>query len=471
MFKFIWRNKILFISFLLPLYIYSKTLLPTVGFWDTGEFQTVPYTFDIAHPTGYPTYILFGNLYLKIFNLGTVAWRMNFLSALYASLAIYLLSILIKQITNNNYLSIFIPILISINPYLWFVANRADPHSLHVLFAALFMLLLYNTINTKDIKKLYMFCLITGISLGNHMLSVFFLLPLSLSVLLFIKFDKKYLKIIFLSVIFFAIGTSVYLLLPIISSVKEPISFDYKINSITSFKRHVIGEDFIPTMNSWAKGDFKSTIQYYIDLVKNSFPYYSYILIIFGATISFFQKKNRSFYYLIFFIYISTLYFSLRYQNGILERYFLTSYVISGVWIAVCFQQIIKVSKISIIKYIIYLCLLYIIAVQLPINYRASDESKNTYSYDWAYQTLSNLPKNSQLFSWWSYSTPLWYIQRVENLRPDILVTNLGSNQWESNGIKAIETRNVYYIENFEINNNNYSLEQNGNLYKLIKKY
>ncbi len=293
MFNYLCKNKILLITFLVPLYLYTKTLLPTVGLWDTGEFQMIPYTFDIAHPTGYPTYILLGKLYLMLFNLGTVAWRMNLLSALYVSLAIYLFSALIKQITNNSYLSILIPLLISINPYLWFVANRADPHALHFLFTSIFILLLYNIVNTKDIKKIYPLCFMTGISLGNHMLSVFFLLPLLLTVLSFYKFDKKYIKIILFSILFFALGISIYILLPIISSIKNPISFDYRINNISNFKRHVLGEDFMPAMNIWAKGDFKTTFLYYINLIKNAFPYYSYILIIFGAIISLFQKNEK----------------------------------------------------------------------------------------------------------------------------------------------------------------------------------
>ena len=34
--------------------------MPGVGFWDTGEFQTVLPILGTAHPTGYPTYVLLG---------------------------------------------------------------------------------------------------------------------------------------------------------------------------------------------------------------------------------------------------------------------------------------------------------------------------------------------------------------------------------------------------------------------------
>ena len=37
-----------------------RRCMPGVGFWDTGEFQTVRPIMGTAHPTGYPTYVLLG---------------------------------------------------------------------------------------------------------------------------------------------------------------------------------------------------------------------------------------------------------------------------------------------------------------------------------------------------------------------------------------------------------------------------
>ena len=55
--------------------------MPDVGYWDTGEFQTVLPILGTAHPTGYPTYVLLGfvaNILLA--PLGEPAFRMNVLS-------------------------------------------------------------------------------------------------------------------------------------------------------------------------------------------------------------------------------------------------------------------------------------------------------------------------------------------------------------------------------------------------------
>ena len=54
-------------------------MLPSTGFWDTGEAQTVPPTLSIFHPTGFPTYEILGWLWTPL-PIGEVAWRMNLLS-------------------------------------------------------------------------------------------------------------------------------------------------------------------------------------------------------------------------------------------------------------------------------------------------------------------------------------------------------------------------------------------------------
>ena len=52
-------------------------VMPGVGFWDTGEFQTVLPIMGTAHPTGYPTYVLLGFLLVLaavVINLWGVIW-------------------------------------------------------------------------------------------------------------------------------------------------------------------------------------------------------------------------------------------------------------------------------------------------------------------------------------------------------------------------------------------------------------
>ena len=66
--------------------LYWRTLAPDLVGHDAGELQFVPYVFGIPHYTGYPLYLLLGKLW-SFLPLGSVAWRMNLLSAVFGGLA------------------------------------------------------------------------------------------------------------------------------------------------------------------------------------------------------------------------------------------------------------------------------------------------------------------------------------------------------------------------------------------------
>jgi hypothetical protein len=77
--------------FLAGFYAYTYTLAPTVLEGDAALFQYTPYVLGVTYPTGYPLYILLGKLWLTIFPVGEIAWRMNLFSALCSAAALPLI--------------------------------------------------------------------------------------------------------------------------------------------------------------------------------------------------------------------------------------------------------------------------------------------------------------------------------------------------------------------------------------------
>ncbi len=57
------------------------TVRTSVGFWDTGDLQTVAWIAGIPYPTGYPGYVVVAWLWSHALPIGTVAARVNALSA------------------------------------------------------------------------------------------------------------------------------------------------------------------------------------------------------------------------------------------------------------------------------------------------------------------------------------------------------------------------------------------------------
>ena len=80
------------------LLVYLTTVSPTVNFIDSGELITAAHEPGIAHPPGYPLYVLMGYVVTHLL-WGDVAWRMNVLSAFWGALAVGALFMLIFELS------------------------------------------------------------------------------------------------------------------------------------------------------------------------------------------------------------------------------------------------------------------------------------------------------------------------------------------------------------------------------------
>jgi hypothetical protein len=90
-----------FLIFIFTFLIYLNTNAPGILVPDSPEFIASSFSFGIAHPSGYPFYLLLGKVFSFI-PIGNLAWRMNLMSALFASLVVicvYILSNRVIEVT------------------------------------------------------------------------------------------------------------------------------------------------------------------------------------------------------------------------------------------------------------------------------------------------------------------------------------------------------------------------------------
>jgi hypothetical protein len=59
-----------------------------------------------------------------------------------------------------------------------------------------------------------------------------------------------------------------------------------------------------------------------------------------------------------------------------------------------------------------------------PDRFAAVDESHDRGAQEWVDHAMGVMEPGAVVVSWWSYSTPLWYAQRVEGRRPDLLIVD-----------------------------------------------
>jgi hypothetical protein len=83
---------------LLAFAVYFRTLAPGLLFGDSAEFQMAAWLGSIVHPTGYPLYLILGNLWTHLLRAGDPAWRMNLLSAVWGGLAVALVYLLVLRV-------------------------------------------------------------------------------------------------------------------------------------------------------------------------------------------------------------------------------------------------------------------------------------------------------------------------------------------------------------------------------------
>jgi len=126
--------------------LYLRTLAPGVLAGDAGEFQFVAYLGGIAHPTGYPLYLILGWLWSHLLPWGNVAWRMNLFSALWGGVAVGLIYLLAERLlrtvvptlpTLARYLAAAVAALtFACSDIFWSQAVIAEIYTLHAAFVA-----------------------------------------------------------------------------------------------------------------------------------------------------------------------------------------------------------------------------------------------------------------------------------------------------------------------------------------------
>ncbi|MGQ9516644.1 MAG: glycosyltransferase family 117 protein [Anaerolineae bacterium] len=166
-------------SGLLSLCVYTATLAPSVLMADAGEFQFAAPLAAIAHPTGYPLYLILGWLWSQIYPFGTPAYKMNLLSAVFASAAVSLMYLVLLRFIRlagflrhpglHRGIALLAALLLAFSPTFWSQAVIAEVYALNALLTAgLLYALLTWLQDGKDWKGLIPTAAFFGLGLAHH---------------------------------------------------------------------------------------------------------------------------------------------------------------------------------------------------------------------------------------------------------------------------------------------------------------
>jgi hypothetical protein len=230
------------VAFLASLVLYVSTMAPTVTSEDSGELITAAYTLGIAHPPGYPLWCILGKLFTFI-PLGSVAWRVNLLSAVLGAVSVGLLALVTDRFARHGRLALTAALLFAVGRDFWSQCVIAEVYTLNVLFIVLLLWLLLRFEDALKLRWLYLAVFRVGLGLTAHStmgpLAVLFLAWLFLRHLYL--FLRPLLLVNLLAA--FLLGLSVILYLPI-RSATDPVMDWGKPESLSAMLDHFLRRQY-----------------------------------------------------------------------------------------------------------------------------------------------------------------------------------------------------------------------------------
>jgi hypothetical protein len=164
--------------------LYLACLSPTVTYdGDCGELIAASYRLGIAHPSGYPFYLLLGRLWSSILPFGEVAWRFNLLGATLGAASVGLIAATAHRALWSErspkraaWCAGGGALLLAGFYYFGSQNVVAEVYSLNAFFLALLLWHAVSWLHAGDWRHLYALALTFGLSLTAH-LSGLFLAP------------------------------------------------------------------------------------------------------------------------------------------------------------------------------------------------------------------------------------------------------------------------------------------------------
>ena len=154
--------------FIAALVLYVRTLATQLLLGDSGEFQTLAATLGLAHPTGYPVYILISRLVTLLVPLGDIAYRANLLSAICGALTLALVYLLGRTLGGWRIAALVGAASLGVCKLFWWHAVIAEVYDPAAALLALVLLLGMLWRRTGRSGLLFWAGLAGGLSLGVH---------------------------------------------------------------------------------------------------------------------------------------------------------------------------------------------------------------------------------------------------------------------------------------------------------------
>lgn len=401
---------------------------------DGGDLITAAATGGIAHPSGYPLYLIIARCF-QLLPLGSLAYRTNLMSGIFAILTgLLVYSTVIKYLHTKiehwmaAIAGLFAGMSIGVSPLFWSQAVITEVYTLHAFFVALIISLTVTVpkIKTDHYRSPPLDGLAFGLAASNH-ISAILLIPGAVIANLFDnRSQSKEISTSRMNLIgwqfFGAIaGISLYIMLPL-RAIKNPIiNWGNPVN-LENFSWLVSGKIYqdyylqATLINLWPKISASASILLgQIGLIG----------LILGCTglVVFFTRSRLYLLTLWNALIFATMY--LVYNSPDSFVYLIPTTISFSIWIGICVGYTINYIKIHTrVKWEIFVAILLInLIIGVLGNWQKVDASQDNRAQSFAQEVLSVAPRDAVIFADGDRAIfSLWYFHFALEKRPDLIV-------------------------------------------------
>ena len=414
---------------ILLLLMYLLTMAPGLawinGGSDGGDLITAAAVGGVAHPTGYPVYLVLAKLFQMI-PIESLAYRTNLLSAICMVVATLFLSATV----NSHLLSLgssqsWFPGLLAgfffgFAPLVWSQAVIIEVYALHVLLMSALLYLFIQSGNLKSLRDRWI-GLCFGLALGNHVTSVLMFPALVVNSLTLKNFSLRQRWVMLLRQFsWMLLGLMPYLILPLRAASYPPVNWGNP-QSLDGFTWLVTGQLYKEQLLIPASS-ILSRISSLAGLLVENFALPGLYLGLLGVV--YFFRPTRFYLHTIWMAIVFSL-FSIQYGTVDSEYYLLPAFLCLAAWVGVGADGVLSLiglrfpTRKALLGILITLYLIVTTTNTLPKVDASHDASADVF----VNAVFSQVPDGAILFAKGDRAVfSLWYYHYALHERPDLYV-------------------------------------------------
>src|SRR2546426_7210537 len=272
--------------------VYLSTLAPSIVGGDTGELITVAYKSGVAHPPGYPLYTMLAKLFTFI-PFGTIAWRVNLLSAVCDSAAAVIILLAVRRWTRNEWAGLLAAGLFAFSPLVWRYAAVAEVFALNNLIVALMLYSAIRYAEGYERKFAYLTAFFFGLGMSNHHTSLFFGLPIMFWILVTGRRELCKFRELLIVAACFLVGLLPYAYLPLADTRVVAVSWG-NTSTLNGFLTHVLRREYgtlqLGAYRQDATGNFFRGLDAYFSAAPENIFYVGIVFALVGLSDHLYRK-------------------------------------------------------------------------------------------------------------------------------------------------------------------------------------